>query len=236
MRYFGGKQRIVKPLVTFMQSYVNERGIYVEPFVGGASVIAAVKAPIRIGADANAALICMWDALCKGWDPPDVVDEELYRAVKDAKLLDDPLTAFIGFGCSFAGKWFGGYARDATGGNYAKMAYNSLAKKVATLHGVQWVAGDYRTLTYPDGCLIYCDPPYQGTTQYGAVGNFDTATFWEFCREKSRLGHIVFVSEYAAPDDFHVVWSVETKTDMRMRDGEKDARTEKLFTFSEVWN
>ena len=42
--------------------------------------------------------------------------------------------SFVGFGCSFAGKWFGGYARSNDKRNYAKMAKNSLNKKIINLY------------------------------------------------------------------------------------------------------
>lgn len=62
---------------------------------------------------------------------------------------------------------------------------------------------DYRNIEIPDGAVIYCDPPYQGTAEY-REGGFNHAEFWEWVREKSKT-HDVYVSEYTAPDDFKKV-------------------------------
>ena len=177
MQYFGGKQRIASRLAAVLTPLAIQRGVYVEPFVGGAAVMSAVSAPVRIASDSNVALISMWTALAAGWSPPEDISEATYASVKAAADIHDPLTAFVGFGVSFAGKWFGGYARDggdyikARGGegrNYAAAAASSLRKKMRGLEGVQWIAGDYRSCPTPHGAVIYCDPPYAGTTQYSA--------------------------------------------------------------------
>jgi DNA adenine methylase len=199
MQYFGGKHRIAPKLAAFMQPFV--RDIYIEPFVGGASVMAAMTAPIRIGADVNCALITMWRALADGWLPPKVISETEYAAVRTLANLNDPLTAFVAFGCSFGGKWFGGYARDVNGSNYAARSGRTLAKKMINLKGVNWECSDYRALEYPPGSCVYCDPPYKDTTGFAGTGKFNTPAFWDFYRDKAKSCR-VFISEYVAPPDF----------------------------------
>jgi len=231
MQYFGGKQRIAKNLVEIIGPVAKSRGVYVEPFVGSAAVMSVIEAPIRIGADSNIALITLWRALSNGWEPPQAVSENMYADTKNRNDSFDPLTAFIGFGCSFAGKWFGGYARNGENRNYAVSATNSLRKKMFGLSGVSWIACDYESCPTPDRCVIYCDPPYQGTTQYGGAPEpFNWNRFWNFCRQKSREGHIVFVSEYAGPSDFICVAEIQTKLDIRDANGARPPRIEKLFT------
>lgn len=229
MQYFGGKQRIAKKLADAIQPYINQRGIYVEPFVGGAAVMSIIKAPIRIGADSNIALINMWQELSDGWEPPSEVSEEMYSRVKEHKDQGDPLTAFIGFGCSFAGKWFGGYARGRKDRNYAKNARSSLKRKLKGLINVQWVACDYRQIQIPKGAVIYCDPPYAGTTQYGAVEPFVWSEFWNWCTARFNAGNIIFISEYTAPPTFREFMVIPTKTDIRTKKNGKEERVEKLF-------
>jgi len=228
MRYFGGKQRIAAQLAAIMQPEVSRRGSYVEPFVGGASVMTRIQSPHRIGSDANAALITMWRALDCGWRPPESVSEAEYQAVRRAVNLDDPLTAFVGFGVSFAGKWFGGYARGGAKRNYAANAASSLRNKLRGLSGVKWVAADYRSCPTPDKSVIYCDPPYAGTTQYGAVAAFSWDDFWEWGLSMHTRGHAVFVSEYSAPPTWAPCAALATRTDSRTRTG-RAARVEKLF-------
>ena len=58
--------------------------------------------------------------------------------------------------------------------------------------------------------MIYCDPPYQGTTGY-KTGAFDHDKSFNWCRDQAK-NNIVFVSEYNAPDDFIEVWQGEIKT------------------------
>ena len=53
--------------------------------------------------------------------------------------------------------------------------------------------------------------------------------FWDWCREKVEEGHIVFVSEYNAPDDFECIWSKEVTVSGNNIHKEKLTNTEKLF-------
>jgi len=229
MRYFGGKQRIAHRLAAVLTPLAIQRGNYVEPFVGGAAVISHVSAPVRIASDSNLALITMWSALAAGWSPPEDVSEATYASIKTAADPKDPLTAFIGFGVSFAGKWFGGYARGGAGRNYAANAASSLRRKMRGLEGVRWIAGDYRVCPTPPGAVIYCDPPYAGTTQYGAVAPFLWSEFWAWCLAKHDAGNAVFVSEYAAPETFRAILTIPVKTDIRTKANGKEQRLEKLF-------
>ena len=234
MRYFGGKQRTAKRLVDAMEDHIRGSSCWVEPFVGGASMASEVgkRFPDKrlLCSDANKALIRMWVALVNGWVPPEEVSREEYQDLMVSKNHNDPMTAFAGFGCSFAGKWFGGYAK-SDGRNYAKNARGSLLKKLDGLSMAEFFDFDYRFAIYPPESVIYMDPPYAGTTGYGAVGDFDHEEFWAFCRSLSQTGLHVFVSEYSAPDDFEVFYETETKTDIRMRDGSKETRVEKLFVY-----
>jgi len=228
MRYFGGKARIGKQIAEFINSFYVPNAVYLEPFVGGAWVMFRVDDRFRkIGSDACRPLIDLYNALLQGWQPPDDVTREMYKDAKDGKLSPE-LTAFIGFGCSFAGKWFGGYA-STPGRNYAKNAKNSLNTKLKGLQDSQFNWGSYEELIKlsPTRCVIYCDPPYAGTTGYSAVGTFDFDKFWQTMRDWSR-DNVVIVSEYNAPEDFECVLAIQTKTDIRSKTG-KEPRLEKLF-------
>lgn len=172
----------------------------------------------------------MWAALADGWLPPEHLPEVTYRWLKEAADPTNPLTAFAGFGCSFAGKWFGGYARGGEGRDYAANAASSLRKKLRGMLDVGWRCGDYRQLSYPPRSVIYCDPPYSGTTQYGGAPDpFNWVSFWQFCRDKYAEGHAVFVSEYQAPHDFLTILEINTRLDIRTADGAQSPRTERLF-------
>jgi DNA adenine methylase len=94
---------------------------------------------------------------------------------------------------------------------------------------VQWENEDYRDLSYPADSVIYCDPPYTGTTQYGAVGAFNSVEFWDWCLKKHDQGYAIFVSEYTAPDTFEAILTIPTRTNIRTKANGREARLEKLF-------
>jgi site-specific DNA-adenine methylase len=62
---------------------------------------------------------------------------------------------------------------------------------------------DYREILIPEGAVIYCDPPYQGTAEY-KESDFNHTEFWDWVRKTSKI-HPVYISEYNAPEDFEVV-------------------------------
>lgn len=229
MRYFGGKTRIAKKLWQHMQPFVTD--VYVEPFIGGGASMCVAHAKHRIANDANFALISMFKALQRGWQAPLQLSEYEYAELSKVRDPENPLTAFAGFGCSFAGKWFGGYARDSRGGNYALQTANSLQAKKEYLKGVTFIAGDYLDLRIPKDAVVYCDPPYKGTTAYGATAPFNWDTFWAWARDISRYA-TVFVSEYSAPDDITLYAELNTKTEIRTNLNGREDRIEKLYILS----
>ena len=74
--------------------------------------------------------------------------------------------------------------------------------------------------------LLYIDPPYKGTTKY--KDKFDYEKFYEWCRDRHKEGHIIFVSEYEMPDDFKCIWSKEINSSLTKDTGSKKG-VEKLF-------
>lgn len=227
MQYFGGKQRIAGDIAGIINLLRGNRP-YLEPFVGGGNIISRVMGDNRIGADIVPELINMYIALQNGWKPPRRISREEYQRIK-ADPTPTPLRAFVGFGCSFAGKYFGGYAGQDIRGtqSYAENAANGLEKKLLGLMNVQFCCKSYDTLD-PIGYLIYCDPPYAGTTSYSAAGKFCSDTFWATCRKWAANDNIVLVSEYTAPPGIPVIWEKKVKTEIRGTEG-RLSRTEKLF-------
>lgn len=228
MKYVGSKERHCKEILPIILA--ARTGLYVEPFIGGASVISKVTGP-RLGADLNPHVIALWSAIRDGWTPPFNISECEYRKARDCQDID-ALTAFIGFGCSFAGKWFGGYARgnDAKGKprNYAAESSRAAVKKRAGLVGADLVHCSYDELAIPNGSTVYCDPPYAGTQGY-ATGGFDHAKFWNWCDDLVVRGCKVFVSEYSAPDGWICVWKKQVNNTLDKDTGAKKG-VERLFT------
>ena len=222
MHYIGGKFRIATKLAAYLESVRNER-TFIEPFCGGANITAAMSG-VRIASDLCEDVVLLWSAVAKGWEPPTHVSETEYQAAKVSP--PSALRGFIGFGCSFGGKFFGGYARSSAR-NYAMNAHNAIMKKAKNLQGVSFLHRTYSECN-PVNSLVYCDPPYANTTQGYSCISFDSELFWNTMRQWAANGNTVLVSEYAAPGFAREVWRTETKTDMHCVLG-KEPRIEKLF-------
>jgi len=237
MKYMGSKNRIAKFILPIMLKEANEKGIttWVEPFVGGANMIDKVPNNFqRIGIDYNPhtieALIAIRDLVDK---LPNEVTVEYYNSLKGTE--PNPITSLIRFGASFGGKFEAGFARGKTNKgvmrNYWHETIRNAQKQSPKLQGVQLIHGSYDEYSDFENCLIYCDPPYEGTTSY-KTGAFDHTKFWDWCRKMSEK-NLVFVSEYKAPDDFICVWEGEVKTNFAsQRDEATHKAVEKLFKFS----
>ena len=91
---------------------------------------------------------------------------------------------------------------------------------------IELVSCDYKNLIIPKRSLIYCDPPYRNTVSYGFEFNHDEFDQW--CRDRVKEGHYVFVSEYNMPDDFELVWSKGVKVTVNSKENSM-IKTEKLF-------
>lgn len=214
--------------------YIN----WVEPFVGGANMIDKIPSSFKkIGNDINHHLICMFRELQNGWIPPVECDESTYKNMMELSKTSQPsdivnaTIGFIGIGCSYSGKWFGGYARgnqeNGNPRNYCKESQKNLLKQKPYIKDVLFISGDYQDLPIPKKSIIYCDPPYQGTTKY--KNNFDHNKFWKWCNEQILNGHKVFVSEYSAPEDWRCIWSKEVNNSLTKDTGSKKG-IERLFT------
>jgi DNA adenine methylase len=232
MKYMGSKARIAKHLLPFVEARLTKN--YVEPFVGGANMIACIDAKYsRYANDNNQYLIAMWKAIVSGWEPPKSVSKELY--IRCRNLLEpDYLVGWVGIACSYSGKWFGGYAgktatKVGTVRDYQQEAYDNVQKQLKSLVGVRWCSKNYYELQIPERSTIYCDPPYAGTTGYKS--RFDSERFWDWSRDQVKLGHEVLVSEYSAPEDFICLWEQPVKSSLSANgvSGGCVTSTERLF-------
>lgn len=228
MRYMGSKRRISKYLLPIMLSERAPGQCWVEPFVGGANMIDKVTG-WRIGSDSNRYLIALLREMQTQapFDPP-FIDEQLYNCIKrNRDDFPDWLVGYAGFNLSFGATFFGSYAR-SVGKCHNGRAQRNLCKQQPNLIGVEFTCCDYQKLCIPPASLIYCDPPYRGTTGYHG-SKFDSDIFFDWCRAWSAEGHKVFISEYAAPEDFRCVWEGELPKDS-MSHQSSAIVTERLFT------
>lgn len=225
----GGKCRVARTIAEFLRRLRKPGQIYIEPFVGAGSVICKMEEP-RLAYDAHPDLILMWRALQRGWKPPLFVSEELHRKLRHAR--SSALRAFVGFGCSFGGKFFSGYARaKKCKRGFAAECASSLSKKLLLLKGVEFNRADYRELK-PAGALVYCDPPYAGTTGFRGVAPFDHAAFWQTMRMWSQHNTVI-ISEGLAPEDFVPVMEVRAPRGLKLA-GQEKAGYRREYVFQHV--
>lgn len=235
MKYMGSKARIKKEILPIILKDRKENQYFVDLFAGGMNLIDSVDGN-RIANDLNYYLIEMWRLLLNGWIPKPFYDREFYNKVKNNK--DDyyaNLVGWIGFNCSYSGKFFGGYAgkvntKIGNVRNYQEEALKNVRKQVDNLKGVNLCNVNYYELAIPPNSIIYLDPPYKNTTKYFA--DFDHDKFYDYCRQKKKEGHTIFISEYEMPEDFICVWEKEVKSSLSANGkiGGSKISTEKLFT------
>jgi DNA adenine methylase len=228
MKYMGSKSRHAKEIIPILMSNHTEDMWYIEPFVGGANMIDKVPCRNKFGLDINVHLIDLYNHVKSGWMPRDDYTEDEYKEIRKEKPIGNPKTAYFGFALSYGGKWFGGWCRDGKGKrDYVKEAYNNAKKQFPLLSDIKFSCRSvFDIQDIPNKATIYCDPPYQGTTKYKDDFNHDR--FWEWCRQKAKEGHDVYISEYSAPIDFKCVWQKQVNSSLTMDTGSKK-NVEKLF-------
>lgn len=233
MHYLGSKARHAKDIIEFTQSKRKHGQFYVEPFVGGGNMMCRVDPETgpRIANDYNFHMVQLLDQVGNhGWLPPETMNEKEWKVISKWKAKDGidkegpeaALYAFAATGPTFGSTWFGAWAKDYEGkeGTRYRQARDAAAKDAPGLKGVKFYhrsngGGDYRNLTrndlIPPESVIYCDPPYVGTTGYSGaketikVGESSSKNewkaheFWKWADKLVDAGHTVYVSEYSGP-------------------------------------
>lgn len=243
MKYMGSKSRIAKDIVSIIQKYIDEYNIdtYIEPFVGGANVIDKVKCQRKLGYDKHKQLIGLLNAIKNGYEPPEKITVEHYNEVKSnfkigSDKYEDYYYGAIGFLGAFRGLFFDSQgcadyiSEGKTRNNYVESRKNIL-KQHENFQDIEFINEDYKNIIIPYKSMVYCDPPYQNTSQkgYADKDSFDYEYYWEWIRNLSK-DNIVLSSEYNAPDDFICIWEKEVSTNLSVQKRKKDI--EKLFIHS----
>ena len=252
MKYLGGKQRLgkhIEPILHYLWESTNYNG-YLEPFCGSLGVFQHMTqldgAKTIIANDYHPDLISLWNDVKNGvFKPPVSVSEEDYNKAKQLKSPNS-MKAFIGFGMSFGGRYFGAFATKYLGNkkeDFLKEMVNSLNRIGPKIQrpNVKFTNSKYQTLR-PKNKLIYCDPPYRyqkypikyrtDTKHYDV---FDNDEFWDIMRKWSK-SNLVIISETTAPSDFVEIWKADryrsaaqsTKTRFKTQTTET-VKTEKMY-------
>lgn len=235
MRYVGGKSKIAPQIARVILGSTTNRRTYFEPFVGGGSVLAQLAPNFEesFAGDAHEDLILMWQAIRSGWVPPAVTYERYQELRYDERPSAE--RGFAGFGGSFGGRWFEGFARGgfngATPRNHQAESARAVMKVAAKIESsnVRFEQCDYRSWTPDATAVIYCDPPYAGSLHDYRTGAFDTESFWSHAAEWADEGHDVFVSEYVAPDGWVSIWSAPKRQSLIVGSSSRDIRIEHLW-------
>lgn len=239
----GSKSKYAKYIVPILQKAIDDNGTttYIECFVGGANIIDKIKCENRIGYDRSDTLIALLQTAQK--DISNVLADgsrELWdkgkQYVKDGIMPEDMTLAEIGameFFASFSNGGFPrGYAKNSDTRNYFLEARRNLEAQAPALKDIVFKAQNYWELEPVEDCVIYLDPPYQGTKFYGYVNQpkMDYTHFWNWVREISKNNY-VFISEQTAPEDFEVIW--EQKVTRTTNKENNFKAVEKLFRYKD---
>lgn len=230
MRYFGGKARIAKELGLFLNNQLTHGSCFVDLFAGSCNVVSNISSDVpRYVNDVNEDVIVTMRAAAEGFEFPTEVTREEYERMRTEGSPSNPLYGFMAYGCSFAGKRWGGYAQSKTR-NYAQNASNSLKKKGKSLKGVNFSIGSYVDFKLPAHALVYCDIPYSNTTKYsGKAAAFNHQEFYTWVAQQTCA---VLISEYETssnPLGLDVAWRKSSKQDIRSSSGEKKDTMEVIF-------
>ena len=235
MKYMGSKARIKNEILPLMLKNRTENQYFVDLMGGGMNLIDSVNGN-RIANDLNFYLIEMWKELLKGWKPKKFYSREFYQEVKNNKEKFPPyLVGWIGFNCSYSGKFFNGFAgvvetKIGTKRNYQEEALKNVMKQIESLKGIKFENKNYYEVEIPKKSIVYFDPSYKNTTKY--FRDFEHDFFYNYVRKLKNEGHQVFVSEYEMPSDFICIWQKEVKSSLSANGkigGSKNS-IEKLFT------
>jgi DNA adenine methylase len=219
MRCLGGKVRLGGRIVAAILGDLGiaRLGLVVELCSGGGGVThrLADVADRVIAVEYHLGLVNLMRAVQAGWVPPSDVSRAEYERLREADQTE-PLTAFVGFGVSFGGKLWGGYANPGkprpkvlAGDNPARESSRSLRK--ASRANVDHVCADATVWELPDGVeVVFIDPPYEGTAGYRDTPAQPAGTWWRRAQALADQGVAVYLTEYAQPPEgvaARLVWS-----------------------------
>ena len=192
LKYMGGKAKLAKFICFRLNRLVASPSVksYVEPFIGGGSIARNVlTSKPRLAYDLNPYLIALYKALGAGWLPPRHITPELYKSLKEEPSSHPAhLVGYAGIAAAYGGRWMTSYAHPVVAKNghpehdFQMESYRAVLKHKRSLKGIEFACSSYMELE-PHEALVYCDPPYAGTTNGYFAGEqpFDHATFWQ-CR------------------------------------------------------
>ena len=230
MKYMGSKNRIAKEIVPIILKDRKEGQVFYDLFVGGGNILDKVDGK-RVANDNNKYLIALFKEMQKEDFKMPFIGEVEYKNIQNNKdNHPDWLVGYVGFQLSFGAKFFGGYRRDKAGvRDYENEAQQNIKAQQNKIKDVEFHCKSYDEVDILPNSIIYNDIPYKNTTQYNTSKGFDYDKFYDWCIEKHKEGHKVFISEYWMPQDmFECVWQKEIVSSLTPENNGKKG-VEKLF-------
>lgn len=185
----------------------HRRTRLIEPFIGAGALTIKLAPHFEsvYASDIHEDLMLMWQALKAGWLPPPAITEAEYKRLASSE--PSAIRGIVGFSASFAGKFFGTWARSNEGrdeDHYGSASWG-LRRDIKRMQNVTFERRDYRSVQAKFGDVVYADPPYAGTFGY-TEGEFNSNTFWGTAEGWAEQGAHVYVSEYSAPPEWKPIW------------------------------
>lgn len=240
MKYLGSKSKLAKEIIPILQNIIYTKNIktYIEPFVGGFNIIDKIVCENKIANDIDPLVINLVET-CR--NNPKLLTtlttptKEHYYDVRDnawkyQEWYRAAILLFASYNARVYGGCYGAVAntKDGKVRNYFEESKNNFAEQLPKLNNILLACGSYDSIIPPQQqCLIYCDPPYSEGVGY--CNKFNSQKFWQWCRDLSKQGHIVIISEINAPPDFNCIWQHETLSHLNNRN--KIPKVEKLFVY-----
>ncbi len=241
MKYMGSKNRHSKEILPIILKNRKERQYVYDLMCGGGNICDKIKGNV-IASDINyfviKALKYIRDEVHSIPKDNKEFTEKEYIFIKESlkfshrdgmQVSEEGLVGYVGFALSYSGKWFGGWSRDKKSKrDYVAESYRNAVKQSPNLQNVEFINSSYDKVELKPNSILYLDPPYKTTTKY-KTGGFDYDKFYDWCIEKHKEGHQVFISEYYMPENnFECVWSKQVNSSLTKDTGSKK-NIEKLF-------
>lgn len=204
----------------------------VDLFCGGCNIIDKFpKRNKKIANDKNPYIKYLFEGLLKGRMGPTTITKDYYTLALNEwrnntrENFDNFELAWIGFIGSFNFRFYdGGY-----GGNKRKLVkqkIESLTKQIEIFpKDVIFTSESYENFKFEEKSLIYCDIPKLKGKRYFYDKGFNHKDFYDWCIEKDKEGHYIFISEFDMLDDrFSCIWKQKNETGILF------TKSEKLFT------
>lgn len=233
MVFMGSKAKYKKYIIPIINKYIRKNNItnFYDIFCGGANLIDDVICENLYANDLSPTLIALHKQMQKDytiipetgnrqwWDDAYTdykrlmknfeIKEEIWE--KEASMPLWQIGAIEWYSSFSRGGFPRGYAKTTGGRDYYNEGYRNHLQQFrnSNYKKIHFSQGNYKDLIIPENALIYADSPYRNTKPYAINPKFNYEEYYNWLREKSKTNPI-FISEQEMPNDFEIVWQMET--------------------------